>query len=111
MVLFKNKKGDIFSLITLVLILIILVSYGVKVSSRECSSNADCRDNQYCGSDYKCHNLRTITVYKQDLILPSIIIAIALIAGAVILKKKKQPEQQSQYNYQTEYQQENPYYK
>ena len=109
--LFKNKKGDVASIILLVLIVIILIGYGIKMSSRQCDSNIDCKENQYCGSDFKCHDFKIIKVYKHDLILPAAIVAAALVIGAVVLKKKKDKAEQTTADYQVQYQQENPYYK
>lgn len=104
--LFKNKKGEVVSIIILILLVIIIVGYGIKISGRECSSNVDCKENQYCGSDFKCHNFKIIKVYRYDLIIPAIIVAKGFIIGAWIIRKKRIKAEA-----QHEYQPENPYYK
>ena len=110
--LFKNKKGEVASVILLIIVIIVIISYGIKMSGRECNANIDCKENQYCGSDFKCHDFKIIKIYKHDLLIPAIIVAAALVIGAVILRKKKYEAEQTQYDYQTqEYQPENPYYK
>lgn len=103
----NNKKGEIVSIITLVILVLVIVGYGIKVSTRECSSNSDCKDTQYCGSDYECHDQKIIVVYKYSLIIPAIILAKGLVISAYILKKKKNKKEELQQNNQ---QQENPYY-
>lgn len=101
--LIKSKRGELVSIITLVLLILIIIGYGVKISGRECSSNTDCKETQYCGSDYKCHDLKIIKVYKHDFIFPAIILGVAIIIGAVIRNRKKEPPKPS-------VQQVNPYY-
>ena len=88
--LLKHNKGELVSIITLVLIVLILIGYGIKMSGRQCTSNSECKDTQYCGSDYKCHDMQIVKVYKHDLLMPSIILAVAIVVGAVIMKKKKE---------------------
>ena len=106
--IFKNWKGDAISLTLLVIVLIVLVGYGIKMSGRQCNENNDCGENQYCGSDFECHDFKIIKVYKNDLVIPALIISAALVVGAVILRKKRQ-EKKVSYDYQVQ-EQENPYY-
>ncbi|MBW2978180.1 hypothetical protein KY331_05010 [Candidatus Woesearchaeota archaeon] len=109
--LFKNKKGEVASIILLVVVLIALVGYGIRMSGRQCNANIDCGEKQYCGSDFKCHDFQIIKVYKNDLVIPAVIVAAALVVGAVILKRKKDKEEKRvSYDYQVQ-QQDNPYYK
>ena len=62
---------------------------------RDCSENLECTENQYCGSDFKCHEIpiRQQTIveqyYSYNLIGPALILGIALVGSAFILKKRK----------------------
>lgn len=84
-----NKKAD-GGLIALVviLIIIILIGVGINFGYRECSKDAECGEDSYCGSDFKCHEHPIIEkeIIKRDLTIPSIIMGIAIIVAALILK-------------------------
>lgn len=60
---------------------------------KECNLNSDCSSNNYCGSDFKCHSFPTIenTIVKNDWTVPAAIIGLAIVLGAMILRRK-QPE-------------------
>ena len=100
-----NKKASAAVVIVVVILVIIVLFWIGKSLMKECRKDTDCSSGYYCGSDFKCHDLKMVTIYKQNLLMPSLIIAVALVAGAVILRKKKEKTA-------TENQQpENPYYK
>ncbi|MBS3132330.1 hypothetical protein J4212_07910 [Candidatus Woesearchaeota archaeon] len=60
----------------------------MNLGQRECSSNESCGKGYYCGSDFSCHEMPTIekTVVQNNLIVPSIIIGIAIIIAAFVMK-------------------------
>lgn len=84
-----NKKADGgLTAIVIILIAVIFLGWLVNVRNRECNSNKDCEENQYCGSDFACHQIPIIekTVYKQNLTLPILFICITIVALSVIWK-------------------------
>jgi ABC-type antimicrobial peptide transport system permease subunit len=56
----------------------------------ECEVDSDCGDGHYCGSDFSCHEFKIIekTSVELDLLGPSIIIGIAIVAAAYILRRR-----------------------
>jgi len=58
------------------------------VNRRECNSNSDCSQDQYCGSDFSCHNIPVIekTIVKRSWTLPILIICSTIVALAIIFK-------------------------
>jgi len=89
--LFNNKRAEIVSIILIIIIITIALGWIINLGSRECKSNAQCGSGYYCGSDFSCHQIPTIekTVVKNNLITPSIIIGIAIIIAAIILRLGK----------------------
>ena len=84
-----NKKADGgFSLIITVVAIFLVVWWLVSVSQRECNKNSECNSESYCGSDFACHQYPNIqkTVIQYNFFLPSVIVAIALILAAFILR-------------------------
>jgi len=84
-----NRKADGgLTAIVIILIVIILLGWLIKVNSRECNSNKDCKEDQYCGSDFSCHQIPVIekTVVKRSYTLPTLIASITLIILAVIFR-------------------------
>ena len=68
----------------------------VMESGKECKLNSDCSDNNYCGSDFKCHSFPQIenNIVKNDWTTPAAILGLAIIISAFILRRKQQPEKQ-----------------
>jgi len=85
-----NNKGNIGIIIVAGLLgIIILVMFITNVATRECSASKDCEGNQYCGSDFQCHNFPDKIVVKQsDYVPAAIIIAGGLVGAAVIYRWK-----------------------
>ncbi len=87
-----NKKAQA-GLIAIVIILVALVFIGwlINVNNRECNSNADCEEEQYCGSDFSCHNIPVIekTVIKRSITLPILIICATIVVLTIILRWEK----------------------
>ena len=112
-----NKKAD-GGLTAIVIILIIVVFLGwlVNVGGRECRNNNDCGEDYYCGSDFACHKYPVIEkesiVVERNYTVPAIIVGVALIVTALILrwdklgfserfkkKPKENKEERVYYNY------------
>jgi len=95
--MFRGKKGQVVTAI-IVIILILLILWVANAGSRECHTDRNCGKEYYCGSDFRCHEKEQIVVKSNDLVIPSLILAVALVICAVILRlnwqrKKKEPEQ------------------
>ena len=87
--LFNNRKGSAAVVVLVIIIILIVVGWLISISGRECKKNEDCKADHYCGSDFKCHEFPVIIKEKNNLFWPSVIIIIAIIIGAIILKYKK----------------------
>jgi len=89
--LLNHKRAEAITLIFFVLIIVLFLGWLINFNSKECRSNSDCNSDSYCGSDFSCHQIPTVekTIVKNNLIVPSIIISIAIILGALILKSSK----------------------
>jgi len=89
--LLNNKRAELATIILIILIIVLGIGWLISLGSRECRSNADCGNGFYCGSDFSCHQLTTIekTIIKNNLLTPSIIIGIAIIIAAMILRLGK----------------------
>jgi len=87
-----NRKAD-GGLTAIIIILVIILAIGwlVNITSRECNSNKDCKEDQYCGSDFSCHNIPVIekTTTKRSYTAPVLIICITLIILAIIWRWEK----------------------
>lgn len=57
---------------------------------KECTENSDCPSLSYCGSDFECHTFPNISqnVESADWTTPAIILGLAIILAALILKAK-----------------------
>jgi len=86
----RNKKGEIISLIVILSIVFILflIIFNIKYN-RECSKDSECGEDHYCGADFACHQHPVIekVLYKNDFVIPSIIIGISLIIAAIIFRR------------------------
>lgn len=87
----NSKKAEIgIGAIFLVAILVFFAGWLIETNQRECRSNKDCGSASYCGSDFACHEYPVIqqTVVKYNLLFPSLIIGIAIVAAAFIYRWK-----------------------
>ena len=86
----KNRKSEAGLVLVLVLIIFLLFfGWLIRIGARECKSNNECKQSEYCGSDFSCHTYPTITVVQYNFIGPSIIIGIAIILASIIFKSLK----------------------
>ena len=84
-----NKKADGgITAIIIIVIIIVFLGWLINLGSRECNSNKDCSEDNYCGSDFSCHQHPVINteVNQISITLPIILICITLIILAVIWK-------------------------
>ena len=98
-----GRKAD-GGLVAIIIILIVVIVLGVLINlgNRECTKDSHCKENYYCGSDFKCHPHPVIEkrVFQNSLIVPSVIIGIAIIIAAYLLRNsrqnsmRKKPEQE-----------------
>lgn len=89
--IFNNKRAEAITLIFIVVIIALFLGWLINFNSRECRSNSQCKDGFYCGSDFTCHQIPVVekTIVQNNLLTPSIILGIAIILSAVILKSGK----------------------
>ena len=98
-----NKKGEVVLLtILIIIIIIVILGWFVREGIKECRSDSECRDGEYCDSRFECRQIPVITQTVQA--SPSVdynnaawIIGIALVIAAVIMKwdtlfKRKRPK-------------------
>ena len=98
MKIFADKKSEALTIILIVLILALFVGWIVNFNSRECRSNSQCPEAHYCGSDFSCHPMPTVTSVENNLMIPSIILGAAIVVAALILKNgfgKKKAKQEN----------------
>ena len=90
---FDNKRAELATIILIILVIVFSLGWLINLGSKECRSNSQCGSDSYCGSDFSCHQIPIIekTVVKNNLILPSIIIGIAIIMAAIVFKSGKIP--------------------
>ena len=76
--------------LVIVIIAVLFVGWLININQRECSRNKDCSSDEYCGSDFSCHSYPAIQNNAQsNLLLPSIILGIAIVAAAIIFGRNK----------------------
>jgi len=86
---FKKADGGITAIIIIIIVLV-FIGWLVNIGGRECRTNKDCGEEAYCGSDFACHQIPVIerstgTSYT----VPALIIGLAMIVTAVILRWDK----------------------
>ena len=87
-----GKKGVAWlAAVLFIIIIVIIIVWLVNLSNRECSKDSDCSDGFYCGSDFSCHEFKIVekTTVNNDLIGAGIIIAVAIIIAAIILRYRR----------------------
>ena len=86
-----NKRAEALTAAVLItVIIVVFLGWLISFNSKECRSNSQCQSGYYCGSDFSCHEMPVIekTLTENNLIFPSIIIGIAIVAAAFILRAK-----------------------
>lgn len=85
----RSKKSEAgLTIIVIVIIAVLFAGWLINLSQRECKSNKDCGSEAYCGSDFSCHSYPAIqkNVIEYNFLIPSVIIGIAIVIGAVIMR-------------------------
>jgi hypothetical protein len=88
-----NRKGigavGVVLIVLLGLFVYWLVTTGL--DDPQCERDSDCGPGFYCGSDLSCHEFKIIeqTTIEMDLLGPSLVIGLAILAAAVILRNKR----------------------
>ncbi len=90
----KRADGGLTAIVIIVVILVFL-SYLVNISQRQCSSNKDCSDGSYCGSDFSCHKIPVIerqtspVVVNRDYTGAAWVIGIAIVIASIFFNWDK----------------------
>ncbi len=95
---YSNKRAEALTAAVLITVIIaVFLGWLINFNSKECRSNSQCQSGYYCGSDFSCHEMPVIerTLRENSLIVPSIIIGIAIVAAALILKSAKNNSRKS----------------
>ena len=83
------KKGEVtLAVIVLIIVIIVFVGWMMREGWKECRSNRDCGETEYCGADFSCHEYKIVQVPSPSDRTTSTawIIGIAIIIAAIILK-------------------------
>lgn len=82
----NNKAQAGLIAVIIIIVALFFIGWLININSRECNSNTDCEEEQYCGSDFSCHQIPIIekTIIKRSITLPVLIICATIIAIVVI---------------------------
>ena len=86
--LMKNKKGNALVVVLVIIIVIWVVWWTIGIANRECEKDVDCGGEQYCGSDFTCHDFKVIektVIQNYDYVKPAIILGIAMVIATLII--------------------------
>ncbi len=101
-VVLLNKKADAVAAIFIVLIIVVFLGWLINIGNRECNSNNDCGDGYYCSVEHACNKIPVLekeVVVQRSYVLPALIIGLAIVVAAIILRyrkngKKEEPEKE-----------------
>lgn len=89
--IFSSKNGFSWGGFFAFLVIIAAVVAYSGIANRECSKDSQCGEAKYCGADFSCHAIPTITVQKTeistDYTTPAAIVGISIVLAALVLKK------------------------
>ena len=90
----NNKGNSVLIILILILVGAIFTISLVNLSKRDCTKDKDCSGDAYCGSDFECHEFpEKIVVRENNWVWPALILGVALIVAAYILRSgKSKPE-------------------
>jgi ABC-type antimicrobial peptide transport system permease subunit len=85
-----GKKGSAAVAVLVVIVLVMAIYWILGLAGRECSRDTDCGSDRYCGSDFECHDYKIVykSVNNYDLVIPAIIIGLAIVIGAYVLRRR-----------------------
>ncbi len=89
-----GKKGDggILS-IGIFILVVFLIIFWIDNSTKECKRDSSCKENQYCGSDFSCHDFPAVkqaesrSIGSSGIVWAASLIAFGMIAAAIIFTK------------------------
>ncbi|MBD3313022.1 hypothetical protein GF345_01115 [Candidatus Woesearchaeota archaeon] len=89
-----NKKANV-ALALLAVIVVVIILYLILINAlKECRQDSQCGEGSYCGSDFRCHEMKVIqkSVINNEYHLwkASFVIGIAIIIAAIILRLRRQ---------------------
>ena len=87
---FGKRAEALTATVLIVLIVAVFLGWFINFNSKECRSDSQCQYGYYCGSDFSCHEMPVIerTLTENSLLAPSLILGIAIVAAAFIMKSK-----------------------
>ena len=82
----KKSQASVFAALFMIL-LVAGIAWLIHIRQRECNTNKDCPTDNYCGSDFACHEYPTIqrTYVEYSLMGPALVIALAILITAILL--------------------------
>ncbi len=88
------RKNANAALAVLLAIVVIIILYAIIINAvKECRSDNDCGTERYCGSDFKCHEMKIVqkTIVQNEYggWKAALILGAAIITAAIILRWKK----------------------
>ena len=91
---YLNRKAEAgLTLILVIIVAVLVFGWALNASQRECKKNSDCNSESYCGSDFQCHKYPNIQVVQYNFLGPAIIIGIAILLAALIIRWNRQQSQ------------------
>src|SRR3989344_5418453 len=87
----KHGVGPLI-VVLLAIIIVFVVIWLSGIVKRECSKDSECQQDNYCGADFQCHEQKMVTrtiVYNYNLFGASVVIGLAIILTAIILKSRR----------------------
>ena len=102
-----HKKGSAAVIVLGVVLLIVILAWAFTSLRGECRTDSACGDGKYCGADRACHTIPVVEkeVIKNNFLLPSIIIALSIVIGAVLLHLGRRDDKELQQHYDKHYRQ------
>ena len=77
----------IFGITTIVFLGIISAVLIASYISRECNTNLDCKEGEYCAFNHKCYSYSAYAICTENILPAAFVIGISLIVAAYIFKE------------------------
>ena len=93
-----NRKGEVFTVTIVVIIIAFFLAWLINLGYRECNSNDDCGSGYYCDVGHTCNQIPVLEkeiVIQNQFLWPSIILGVAIVAAAVILRHKRNDKKEA----------------
>lgn len=99
----RNKKAQLSTQVIIFISIVILAAIAgiagialllYDISTKECKSNSDCGEKEYCGVDRTCHILPVIqetsnvNIVQNNYGIAGFILGISIIISSLIIKRK-----------------------